>query len=145
MTSRDFHLGDILTITHGRLLSPTKMEGVYRILSFVVGDDVYTHQIPRVVRECKPWLLRQHPQLGSPEVDFEVAKLGLMLETPSGSPDPETLVRGWLLGMVARYGATLPVEPIPMDDHDRIDPVVEAERLFEAERVVAVRMEGDPS
>lgn len=34
MTARNFHLGDILSITTGRLVSRRHMEGVYDLLNF---------------------------------------------------------------------------------------------------------------
>ena len=50
--SRDFHIGDILSVTTGRLVSPRRMDGVYDILNFMTGDNLFTHQLPRAAREC---------------------------------------------------------------------------------------------
>jgi hypothetical protein len=63
--SKLFHIGTILSVTTGRLVSPTGLNGVYEILSYMAGESVYTHQIPRFGEECAPWLLRQHPQLAN--------------------------------------------------------------------------------
>src|SRR6266700_2456956 len=73
--TREFDLGDILTIIDGRLISPRHMAGVYDILNFMTGEDVFTHQIPRLMREAKPILLRAHPQLDSPEINFAFGEL----------------------------------------------------------------------
>ena len=59
--SKQFHLGDVLSVTSDFLLSPRKIDGVYDILNYMTGDDLYTHQLPRASKECKPWLLRKHP------------------------------------------------------------------------------------
>jgi hypothetical protein len=138
--TRHFHLGDILSITHGRLVSPRHMDGIYDILGFMTRDDLYTHQLPRAMKECKPWLLRQHPQLDTPEVTLAVAELGEMLDTPWGEAKPDMVVAEWLASMVARYGNIFPVEPIPMDDHDRIDPIEEARRLKPDAEIVVVKL-----
>lgn len=61
-TTREFHLGDVLSITTGRLISPRGIEGVYDILRFMTGQDLFTHQLPRAMTEMKPRLLAQHPQ-----------------------------------------------------------------------------------
>jgi len=53
---KEFHIGDVLSITHGRLVSPRHMDGIYDILNFMTGD-----QIPRATEECREPLLRQHP------------------------------------------------------------------------------------
>jgi hypothetical protein len=40
VTTRPFHLGDVLTITTGRLVSPRHMDGVYDVLNFMTGDNL---------------------------------------------------------------------------------------------------------
>lgn len=79
MESKTFPLGTVLSITTGYLLAPNGIGGVYEILNFMTGDNLYTHQLPRVGRECAPYLLKQFPALASPEVDFAAAELQ---ETP---------------------------------------------------------------
>lgn len=56
-----FHLGDILTITTGVLLSPFKEAGVFALLSYMVDEDVNEINVSRIVEECKPALLNQFP------------------------------------------------------------------------------------
>jgi hypothetical protein len=68
--NRSFHLGDILTVVIDRLLSPRGMDGVYDILNYMTEDTLYTHQLPRAARECKPHILSQHPELE--EIDGSV-------------------------------------------------------------------------
>lgn len=65
-------LGDILSITTGCLLSRRGIAGVYAILNHMTGDNLGTHQLPRVSDECKTHLLTQLPQLATIEVpNFE--------------------------------------------------------------------------
>jgi hypothetical protein len=59
---KQFHLGDILSITTGKLLSPSKMDGVYSILNFMTGQELYTHQLGRAAEVCKPYLEGYYPQ-----------------------------------------------------------------------------------
>ena len=58
-----FHISDILSVTTGRLVSTRHIDGVYDILNFLTGDDLFTHQLPRANRECEPWLRSQFPLL----------------------------------------------------------------------------------
>ena len=58
-----FHIGDITSITTGKLLSPKRMEGIYNILNYLTGDNLYTHELPNASRFCKPYLLKQYPEL----------------------------------------------------------------------------------
>jgi hypothetical protein len=138
MKTQQFHLGDILSVSHDRLVSPTLMDGVYKILNFMTGDELFTHQLPRATRECRPHLKRQLPFLDSPEIDFAEAELGELLNTPSGKRDPESVVKGWLVKLVAKYGETHPVEPIPADGHERRNPLTELAEMVGPERVIAV-------
>ena len=61
--TKDFHIGDILSVTTGRLVSPRHIEGVYDILNWMTGESLFTHQLPRVSREAGPVLLAAHPQI----------------------------------------------------------------------------------
>lgn len=58
-----FHISDVLTVTTGRLVSARHMDGVYDILNFLTGDELYTHQLPRAMRECEAFLRIQFPDL----------------------------------------------------------------------------------
>jgi hypothetical protein len=109
--TRTFHLGDILTITTGRLVSPTHMQGVHEILDFLTGDTLFTHQLPRACDEAQPELLRQHPDL----VDIAVP----------GEFDGVEHVGRWLAEQVARFGETREVSPLRPGDHTVIDPIAE--------------------
>lgn len=60
---KNFHVSDLLSVTTGRMVSSRHMTGIYQILNFLTGDDLYTHQIPRAMRECRPWLQSQFPEL----------------------------------------------------------------------------------
>ena len=92
-TARNFHLGDILSIVHGALVSPRHVEGLYDILDFMEGRPHWTHQLPDAMRRCQPELLRQHPEL-SAILDDEV--------------NPANW-ESWLHACVAKFGETLPV------------------------------------
>ncbi|MFB4265337.1 hypothetical protein [Nonomuraea sp. GTA35] len=109
--TRDFHIGDILSITTGLLVSPTHIDGVYRILNWMTGDNLFTHQLPRASEECAGPLLAQHPDLAD-------------IETPEEFNSKEDVL-AWLAEQVARFGETRPVTPLHPDDHTRIDPLDE--------------------
>lgn len=119
-TARHFHLGDILSIATGRLVAPDHMGGVYRILNFMTGDNLYTHQLPRAAQECRSALEAQHPWVASiqPPDDF--------------GPDPDSAMPAWFVWLteqVALYGEQHPVLPLAATDHTRIDPLAELAML----------------
>jgi len=108
---RTFSLGAILSVTTRILACPPG--DLYAILKFMTNDQVFTHQLIRVADECKPYLLRQLPWLVS--VDDE-------------GVNPENW-QMWYAGLIAQHEEWHEVSQIPQDDHDRIDPMDEAERM----------------
>lgn len=107
-----FHIGDILSITTGKMVSPSGMQGIYNILNYLTGEDLYTHQLPRAMRVCAPHLLEQHPQLTEVQTtDSEISESDFKL---------------WLYEQMMMYGRMLPVEPLPKNVYQPMNPVEEA-------------------
>jgi len=125
MTTRPFHIGDILSVTTGCLLSPRRMDGVRDILNFMSGESLMTHQLGRVADECTPFLLEQHPQLALVNTD-DVA--------------PEN-ARQRLAEWVKQFGETLSVTPLTKDQHERIDPISEMAETIHPDRIVIISPE----
>ena len=119
---REFHLGDVLSITTGLLLSPRHVDGVYDILNWMTQDNLFTHQLVRAAEECKPWLLRQHPQLAQ-------------IVAPEMSPDE---MSDWLTSVVAEFGETWSVERIPRGDYTYRDPLQELIEQVGPDKVIGV-------
>lgn len=69
MESKTFRLGDVLSITTGKLLSRDGIGGVYEILNHMTGDDLFTHALPRAGRACRPILLEIFPALVGEDPD----------------------------------------------------------------------------
>jgi hypothetical protein len=130
VTTKAFHLGDILTITTGCLVSPRHIEGVYDILNWMTGDNLFTHQLPRASRECEGPLLAQHPDLAAVAVPEEFG------DGSEGSA--KRAVDAWLAEQVAVYGETREVAPLHEDDHTRIDPLTEIEIVAPGTQVIPV-------
>ena len=116
MASRRFPLGDILTVTTGIAFSQG-IAGAHELMEYMVGGPVWTHQLPRVADECKPELLRQHPDL-------------VGVRPPGDFPEPraENALR-WLAAQVVRFGDYRTVAPLPAG-HQLIDPITELGRLL---------------
>lgn len=128
--TRDFHIGDILSITTGRLVSPRHIDGVYDILDYMTGDDLTTIALPRAAEECAPHILEQHPDLANVEV-----------------PDDLHDMRGvvdWLGGIMLQYGETRPVSPLPASAHESLNPFEELARMGYQGEVVAIEIQREP-
>jgi hypothetical protein len=111
MTEREFHIGDILTLMTGRLVSPRHMDGVYEMCDFMSGEANMTHQLPRVMEESAPTLREQFPDLAAIDIP--------------GDLEGETAVYAWLDEQVAIHGETRMVHPLDPADHTSIDPISE--------------------
>ena len=56
-------LETVLSITTGRMF--TKIDKIYDILNFLYNDNIFTHQIPKILKISKPYILDKYPQLAS--------------------------------------------------------------------------------
>ncbi len=138
MQTKDFHLGDILSVTTDRLVSPRHIGGVYDILGWMTGESLFTHQLPRVSDEAKPVILKMHPHLGGPEMDAAVADLSSRLSPERLAVEPKVIVAAWLAELVAKHGEMLPVPKMDADEHERIDPVSELAEKIHPSKIIVV-------
>lgn len=104
---RKFHLSDVLTVTTGKLLSSRHMDGVYDILKYMTDDDVYTHQIPRILNECAPIIIEQYPNLKN-------------INLPEGVD-----IHQWLDEQINKFGEELEIKKLPKGYHAIKDPIAE--------------------
>ena len=129
MSTRTFHLGDVLSITTGALVSPRHMDGIYDILNWMTGDSLFTHQLPRAADECQAPLLAQHPDLAA-----------VTLPDDFGGKEGAD---AWLAEQVAVYGETREVTPLAPDDHTRMDPITELRKMAPHAEIITVEVPGD--
>ena len=128
MTTQSFHLGDLLSITDGHLVSPKHIGGVYKVVDFVTGKAHMTHQLMRAADVVKPWLLQQHPWLAK-------------ITVPDNLGSEETVLT-WLVGATKRWGANHNVEAMPFGMYVGRDPLAEARELAPNATIIAVDEDG---
>jgi hypothetical protein len=112
---KQFHLGDILSITTGKLLSQSKMDGVYNILNFMTGEELYTHQLGRAAEVCRPYLLAYFPEFK--DVNWE---------KDSGVP-----VMAWLDVNCKAFGELHLVTQLPEGVYTSVDVLTELCNLLD--------------
>ena len=122
--SKKFSLGSVLSIVGDRLLCD--IGDVYKILNYMTDDNLYTHQLPRASKECKPYLLKEHPFL------IECVEMCEEINTDNW--------RVKLAEMEMNYGDKVEVEPIPKDDHSRKDALKELEDLVGKEKIITLNL-----
>lgn len=129
MTTQAFHLGQLLTITDGKLVSPNHIAGVYQLVDFVTGEAHMTHQLPRAADVVKPWLLEQFPWLAE-------------ITVPEGLNSMEKVL-GWLVGATEKWGAMHDVESMPLGMYVGREPMAEARELMPNAKVITVNVRED--
>lgn len=115
---KSFHIGDVLSIVTGRLVSLKGAVGLSEILSYMTSENLLPFALPRAIEECKPYLLEQYPQLKSirPEEMFK----NIPIEEITFS-----MVKEWLNTQIELFGEYYDVDKLPAGIHIRIDPRVE--------------------
>jgi hypothetical protein len=132
--ARTFHVGDLLSVADGRLLSPRGYAGFMDFLCYMSGRPLFTHEVPSAISRCRPFLLAQHPRLGDPAMLAELRRLDEIQAGPGGKP----AVLAWIADQAARLGEHLAVEPVPPGEDGVPDPVEELVRQMGPDRVLAI-------
>ncbi len=140
-----FHISDVLSVTTGRLVSSRHMDGIYEILNFLTGDKLFTHQLPRAMRECEPWLRSQFPRLfvEDPVTGSALAKMDGLMTDGDGREQRGAKIKHWVeqLRVDLALPEMLPVYEMGADMHTRIDPIEEARAMVGNDRVFVVRQD----
>lgn len=125
MQTKTFPTADVLSTITGRLIC--EIDGIYKVLNWMTGESVFTHQLPRIGREAQPVILAMHPQLAQAVEESEQVS-------------PENW-REWRQTWEDRYGAEIAVPRFTTDTHERIDPMSELAEKVHPDRIITVRTE----
>lgn len=128
--TKQFHIGDVLSITSDKLISLDHIGGVYNILGWMVGEDLMTHQLPRVSRECEPFLREQHPELSAVDV-------------PDTINSKESAL-AFLETLYPRFGQFVAVAKVPDVEHTPIDPIAEIKMIRPDIQIITLGDEETP-
>jgi len=118
-------VSDLLSITTGVLVSPSRKDGVNEILQFLVGEPLWTHQLPRACDECAPALIQQFPLLA----DIAVPQF-----------DGAAKYAEWLDEQCEKYGTYFEVSPMDPADHTSINPLAEIAMIAPKLPVIVVEI-----
>lgn len=123
--TKAFPTADVLSTITGRLMG--EIGGVYRVLEFMTGHQVWTHQIPRISDEAAPVVVAMHPTLAQ-----------ACEEADQVNPDN---YREWLATWLDRYGPEIAVPRMSQEQHVDIDPLSELAEKVHPSRIVVVGQE----
>jgi hypothetical protein len=122
--NRKFHIGDVLSITGDRLVSRDGIHGLQRALSFMAGEDIYTHQIRRVMDEARPVILAKFPLLANAVAPNDI---------------DETQLDRWVKEQAKQYGEFLALPRMTIHQHQRMGPHLEARQKLHSSKIKTVR------
>lgn len=138
-TTKRFTLGQVLSITTGRLCC--EMGGVYEILNYITGDDLFTSALLRAAPFARGYLKTEHPELFiTPEQD---ADLTLRI-------DEAKAIGGNIMGAIGGWMSTLGLQMmVEIESHAdawmSLDPMGElAGMMGDKSKIIAVNLSDDP-
>jgi hypothetical protein len=121
---RNFALGAVLTVAGDKLMCD--IGKVYEVLNYMTGDNLFTHQLPRAAKECRPILIKKHPWLTE------------YIETVQPKVTPEN-VREVIAECEAWWGSEVAVDELSAaGDHDFKEPLQELCEMVGPDRVIAI-------
>lgn len=120
---RDFPTNEVLSVVTGRLMGD--IGGVYNVLNYMTGENLFTHQLPRVGRGAVPVILESHPELKQAVEEAE------QVTTENWGE--------WRATWEGRYGATIGVPRMTIGEHERIDPLSEAAEMIHPDKIVVMQ------
>lgn len=109
--TKTFRIGDVLSITTGRLVSHDHIGGVYAILDWMTGESLFTHQLGRASEVCKPVLDEAFPEL-------------TYINYPAGLKDKDAIFT-WVDTQGELYGEHWEVPKLPEGLYVPEDPIGE--------------------
>jgi hypothetical protein len=127
---KQFHIGDVLSITTGYLVAPGHAGARYQILEFMTGDELMSHQLGQAQETCAAWLLCQFPQLR------DAAQ-----SAPAGSRDENDWF-AWRDAQEQAHGTWFDVEDLPAGVWASRDRLIELVELVVADRIIPVAPPG---
>jgi hypothetical protein len=120
VATKEFHTADVLSTITGMLMG--EIGGVYAVLNWMTGEDVFTHQIPRISREAVPVIVAAHPQLQQAIDEAEQV-------TPENYKE-------WRQTWEDRYGPIIAVPKFTSATHERIDPMSELSEKIHPDKII---------
>ena len=121
--TKTFPTADVLSAVTGVLVS--KIDGVYEVLSWMSGEPIWTHQLPRVSREAQTAVIAMHPTIQKAVDEAEQV-------------NGDTW-QNWLSVWLDRYGPEIAVPRLSEDQHERIDPLSELAEKMPPDRIVVIK------
>jgi len=131
--SRTFNLGEVLSVSTGRVLTER-----YKIIVGYMWDTLCDSPIEYIAMapEAKLWILKQYPKFSEEILYDQCADLdSRLLNQPSSMRKP--IVLGWVAEQAMIFGNKFSVNPIPPQNRRSIDIVEETMLIVPQGRIIS--------
>ncbi len=136
--TKQFHLGDVLSVTTGWVLSPEGMSGLYEILNYMTDSDLNTMALCRAADQCSPKLLEQFPQFATSDFQAAFEEYKQLAEAATRD-DVKSVAQQWVATQIQKYGEMFDVEPLPKGAFEEKHPIEDYLDLSgDPDKVVAI-------
>jgi hypothetical protein len=128
VTTKSFHISDLLSVVPGIFVSKDGVSGIYNILNHLTGDELMTHQLPLASDAVSPDLIQQFPWLK---------------DIPEPSPRLNTWedCAAWVASLAAVHGEWHDVKPAPLS-WGKHDPIADFRNEYPDTPIITVRVDG---
>lgn len=106
---KTFHIGDALSITSGRIVSKSGINGVYNIMNFILNTSISSSGLSTYAEPCKLWLLANHVELNHPLLQYAEKDLINQIQRAKNDVERDDILDRWLNRLVdGQYGFNIP-------------------------------------
>lgn len=140
MQTKQFSMSAVLSCYTGWLFGD--IGEVYETLSFLTGETLFTHQIPRAMRQCRQHLESVLSWL--PDVEREIAASRDACIAAQGKDGLPSWSHAMFDSLIERYGDSFGLCPLPPGENGPRDPMQELAEMVGSANVVVVKV-GDDS
>ena len=107
-----FHIGDVISVTTGVLVSNEGIDGVQKIVSYLCGREIFTHEIPRACDLCEPKIAEEFNGLSKENLQEDISKLTKMLIDCDTYKEKKVVVEEWNGLMEDKFREFVELKPI---------------------------------
>jgi hypothetical protein len=114
---KQFDLEDVLGVTTGVLLKEDGMQGIAKLLNYLTGEELYSHQLGRAANSARPHIFGQYPEMANVSPDIKQLKFA-------------SYRNSFLDNQEQKFGKRLTLTPMEMGQYQAKDPFQEFKEMI---------------
>jgi hypothetical protein len=146
MNKKSIHISALISVYSGCMVCTKErgiydypITGVYEVCDFMSGESNFTHQLPRIADEVRPYLREQFPWL----IAYEKGKMPDFARGKNGQSAINAHVDAWIDVQIAKHGEWFDVIPMHPEDHASPDLIQEFREMAPDAKLIIIHDEPD--